>query len=82
MKAKESSSLFSADETATPFGCHIKFHGQEWEVGRLIFGDKDSLIFPGKKELVAFWYDENHHYEEEEYTMLGEEIRDPIFEYV
>jgi len=49
----------------------------------MIFSEEDSAMFPGKKELVAFWYDDCHaHYDEYEEAAPGEKLRDPIFEHV
>lgn len=46
----------------------------------MIFSEEDSAMFPGKKELIGFWYDDCH----ASYGDLqpGETLRDPLFEHV
>ncbi|KAJ7187222.1 hypothetical protein C8R46DRAFT_981505 [Mycena filopes] len=47
------------------FGCHLPSIGDDdWEFARLIFGEEDSPLFPGKKELVGFWYDQDNRYKD------------------
>ena len=76
---KESSSFYSSGESL-PFGCHLRFGDSEWDAGRMIFGKENSAMFPGEKELIAFWYDDCHaHYGDIE---PGETLRDPISENV
>jgi hypothetical protein len=74
---KESSSFYSSEESL-PFGCHLRFGGDEWEVGKMIFSEEDSTMFPGKKELIAFWYDDCY----AEYGDHGPVKSVPIFEHV
>jgi hypothetical protein len=47
----------------------------------MVFSEKDSAMFPGKKELVAFWYDDCHA-GYEDYIALEGELQDPTFEHV
>jgi hypothetical protein len=59
----------------------LKFCGEEWDAGRMIFSEEDSAMFPGKKELVAFWYDDCHAGYEDHIALEGE-LQDPTFEHV
>jgi hypothetical protein len=58
----------------------LKFCGEEWDAGRMIFSEEDSAMFPGEKELVAFWYDDCHAGYED--IALEGELQDPTFEHV
>ncbi|KAJ7888584.1 hypothetical protein B0H14DRAFT_3127210 [Mycena olivaceomarginata] len=55
LEDKKSSSLFASEATEA-FGCNLAFIGDvsEWDFAQLIFGEEDSSVFPGEKELVGF----------------------------
>lgn len=48
--------------------------GSGWEFARLIFSKEDSTMFPGKKELIGFWYDQDNRYNYED------DLKEPVFE--
>ncbi|KAF7290821.1 hypothetical protein MIND_01323300 [Mycena indigotica] len=62
--SKGEGSSFLGGETVV--GCHLPITKSEYEFARMIFSEEDSVSVPGKKELVAFWYerDNMYHYEE------------------
>ncbi|KAJ7791472.1 hypothetical protein B0H14DRAFT_3500386 [Mycena olivaceomarginata] len=62
LRAEQSSSFVASGGGEDAFGCNLKFLGEEWEFARLIFSEEDSTVFPGEKELVGFWYDQDNRY--------------------
>lgn len=74
-----SSSFFSKDAPTESFGCHLQGFGEEWDAPWLIYGEKDSTMFPGEKELVAFWYDRDNSYSDCD-SDGGHDVQPPLFE--
>lgn len=84
VRAKESSSLFSSQDgtqSKEPFGCNLAFLGEEWEFARLIFSEDESETFPGEKELVGFWYDQDNRYNDAEFE-LERKLEEPLFDII
>ncbi|KAJ7102776.1 hypothetical protein C8R44DRAFT_887512 [Mycena epipterygia] len=81
VRAKESSFLSNQDasESKEPFGCNLAFLGEEWEFARLVFSESET--FPGEKELVGFWYDQDNRYNNAEFE-LERKLEEPLFEIV
>lgn len=71
--------MFKNEEDKEPFGCNLAFMGDEWEFARLIFGEEESKTFPGKQELVGFWYDADNRYNDSELD-LGRKLEEPMFD--
>jgi hypothetical protein len=78
--AKKASSLFAGDGEDS-FGCNLPFLGEGWEFARLIFSEEDSTTFPGEKELVGFWYDQDNRYNDCEDEMQRK-LKEPAFEII
>ncbi|KAF8184153.1 hypothetical protein K438DRAFT_1974738 [Mycena galopus ATCC 62051] len=81
LKDDKSSSFFKAEGDTDAFGCNLAFMGEEWEFARLIFGEEESTTFPGKKELVGFWYDADNRYNDAEMS-VGRKLETPLFEHI
>ncbi|KAF7333442.1 SET domain protein, sequence [Mycena venus] len=80
LEKDKSSSLYNSKGDAEAFGCHLAFIGNDdWEFARLIFGEEESTTFPGKRELVGFWYDADNRYNDSEMTM-GRKLGTPVVE--
>ncbi|KAK7033553.1 hypothetical protein VNI00_012777 [Paramarasmius palmivorus] len=63
MKRQMHTSLFATLTDQEPFGCNLSFIGSsDWEHAKLIFSEEPSQRFPGKRELLAFWYDDRQAY--------------------
>lgn len=79
--------MFTSKAATGAFGCNLNFIGNdEFEFARLIFGQDDSPKFPGKKELVGFWYDADNRYTDSEMSQgprdKGRKLKTPIIEHV
>ncbi|KAJ6457002.1 hypothetical protein C8R47DRAFT_1248470 [Mycena vitilis] len=83
LKDDKSSSFFKSEQDADAFGCILNFVGSgDWECARLIFGEEESMMFPGKKELIGFWYDDNDNRYNDSEIDMGWKLEDPIIEHV
>ncbi|KAJ6456588.1 hypothetical protein C8R47DRAFT_186897 [Mycena vitilis] len=83
LKDDKSTSFFQSEQAADAFGCNLNFVGSgDWECARLIFGEEDAEMFPGKKELIGFWYDDNDNRYNDSEIDMRRKLETPLIEYV